>query len=151
MVELVEEEEVEEVGDPDSRDSPAGQLHRERGEESLTGRWRPGRPTGAAATTNIPGLTVSTLLPLLAPPRRLHNTNTGEMSSRSLQRPPGENNRGTVVTSGRAIPPPGSGERRDAGRDPATAPPQPPSTAHCVTASSQRKSADTLVYCALLY
>ena len=123
-------------GGPGSRGSQAGQLHRERGEENLTGRW-PGRPVGAAVTTNI-----------LTPPRPLHNTNTGEMSTRSLNRPLEENSRGTVVTSDRAILQPGSGERQDAGRDPATAAPPPPApcTAHCVTADSQRKLADCLVF-----
>ena len=85
-----EEGEVEEEGGgPGSRDSPAGQPHRERGEESLTGRW-PERPAGAAATTNI-----------RPSAGQLRNTNTGGAERRSLNRQPGGNSRDIAVTSGR--------------------------------------------------
>ena len=128
-----------EGGGPDSPGSPAGLHPRERGEENLTGRW-PGSPAGAAATNISP--------PPPTPPR---NTNTGGMESRSLNRPPGGNSRDIAVTSDREILQPGSGGRRDDGRDPVTAlpPPPPPQTtctARCVTGNSQRKLRETFVF-----
>ena len=123
--------EEEEAGDPGRRDNPAGRHRRGRGEENLTGRWQ-GRLAGAAATVKILSLTLNTLTNLItlniltSPLKQPRKTNTGGMSTRSLNHPPGGNNRGTVVTSDRPTLQPGSGERRGDGRDPATAAPPPP-------------------------